>query len=81
MLLGTFGRVLVLAAIVLIAGAGVCPFDRDEAASDGFCLSFLQTTSGLPLTIPLALTGRFFPGPALAYDLYPPDLPAPPPKA
>ena len=81
MLLGTSGRVLVLAAIAVIAGAGLCLFDGNEAASEGFCLSFLQTTSGLPLAIPLALTGRFFPGFAAAYHLYPPDLHAPPPKA
>ncbi len=81
MFLGTFARVAVIAAIALIAGAGLCLFDGDDAASGGACLSFLERASGLPLTITLALTGRFFPEPARAYDLYPPDLPAPPPKA
>lgn len=81
MLLGTVGRVAVLAAIVAIAGAGLCLFDTDDAASEGACLSFLERVSGLLLATPLALTAHTFPGFASAYHLYPPDLPAPPPKA
>ncbi|MBI2074193.1 MAG: hypothetical protein HYT81_14360 [Gemmatimonadetes bacterium] len=81
MRLGTFGRVLALAAIAVLAGVGLCLFDTDDTASGDLCLSSFATTSGLLLAIPLALTGRFLPGFAAVYYCYPPDLPAPPPKA
>lgn len=81
MRLGTWGRVLALAAIAVIAGVGLCLFDADDTTSGNLCLSSFATPSGLLLADPPALTGRFLLAPPAAYRHYPPDLPAPPPKA
>ena len=81
MLLGRFGRVMVLAAVVVIAGLGLCLLDADDFARGGLCPSSFATPGNLlVLGIPLALMGCLVPGFALAYHRYPPDLPAPPPK-
>lgn len=79
--LGTRRQVIVLAAIALIAGLGLCLFDTDDAAAEGACMSALETTSGPSLKMLLPLSGRLPLGSVTAYSVYPPDLPAPPPKA
>lgn len=81
MLPGRFGRVMALAAVVVIAGLGLCLLDADDFARGDLCpSSFVRAGNFLVLGIPLVLMGRFVPGFALAYHRYPPDLPAPPPK-
>ena len=78
---GTFRRLIALAAMVLIAGAGLCLFDGDQSAGGDLCLFLVATTMGLLLAFPLAPTGHLLPAVAKSYRRYPPDLPAPPPKA
>lgn len=73
-------RLIALAAVAVIAGAGLCLFDADHTASADLCLASLTIASGLLLAIQLVLTGRSIPGFAPAYQNYPPDLPAPPPR-
>ena len=72
--------VVVLAAIALIAAAGLCLLDADNTGPD-LCVAFLAITIGLSLTVTLALAGRAVPALTPAYDLSPRDLAAPPPKA
>ncbi len=79
--MGTLGRVMVLALVAVIAGAGLCLFDVDDTAGMDLCTSAFATTIGPLLAMPLAPSGRFLPGLAPAYHLYPPAPPAPPPRA
>jgi hypothetical protein len=81
MLVGTFGRVMVLAAIAVLAGVGLCLFDAADAAGGDLCTSPFTTATPLLLAVPLGPTGTFVAGVAAANRLYSPDLPSPPPKA
>ncbi len=78
---GALGSLVALAAIALIAAVGLCLFDSDDAAGGDLCLSFLATTVGLFPALSLSLMGYPLPALAKTYHRYPPDLPAPPPKA
>ena len=78
---GVIGRAALLVMVVLIAGAGLCFLDADHGSSGDLCVSAVVSAIGLLLTFPLAPTGRLLPARVLAYHLYPPDLPAPPPRA
>jgi hypothetical protein len=77
---GTLPRLIALAAIVLIVGAGLCLFDGDQSAGGDLCLLLVVTTGLLP-AFPLAPTGHLLPALVKSYRRYSPDLPAPPPKA
>jgi len=78
---GTLPRLIALAAMVLIAGAGLCLFDGDQSVGGDLCLFLVGTTMGLLPAFPLALTGHLLPALVKSYRRYPSDLPAPPPKA
>jgi hypothetical protein len=78
---GTLGRVIALAGIAVILAAGLCVFDAGHAAHGDLCLSFLGTAVGLALLFPLAPIAHLAPALAEPCHPYPPDLPAPPPKA
>lgn len=78
---GTFSRVAVLAAIAVIAAAGLCLLDGSDALSEDLCLSFFATTSALLPAMSLALMGRYLPFLRPPYHSLSSDLPAPPPKA
>jgi hypothetical protein len=78
---GALGQLVALVAIALIAAVGLCLLDSDDAVGGDLCLSFLATAVGLFPTLLLSLMGYPLPALAKAYHRYPPDLPAPPPKA
>lgn len=78
---GTLPRLIAVAAMVLIAGAGLCLFDGDQSAGGDLCLFLVATTMSLLPAFPLAPTGHPLPAPVKSYRWYPPDLPAPPPKS
>lgn len=74
---------LVLAAIVLIAGATLCLFDSDDGAAStvDLCLLVIAVV-GMPyLAGPGALSGRLVPLPFAASDLTSFEPVAPPPRA
>ncbi len=77
----TIRKVIALALVAVLVGAGLCLFDTDQAADGDLCTSCIWTASGPVPASPLIATGRIVPGCASAYYLYPPDPPAPPPKA
>lgn len=78
---GLLGRVMVLAAIIVIAVAGFCLLDGDEVGGIDPCGAAVVVTLALPLAVLLPLTGRSLPALARIRPLYAPDLPAPPPRA
>lgn len=78
--LGTLCRVMVVAAIAVVAGVGLCLFDAADTAGGDLCTSPFTTATALLLAIPLGPTGTFVAGLVPAYRLYPPDLPSPPPE-
>ena len=78
---GLPGRLLVLAAIVLIAGVGLCLFHTDAASGLDSCISSWAMTIAPLLVIGLPLTGRSILAPLSARQLSPLDFPAPPPKS
>jgi len=81
MCLGTLGRVMVLVAIAVIAGVGLCLFDAADVPGGDLCASSFTVIIGLLLPMPLAPMGRFLPAPVPAYWFSPSDLPSPPPRA
>ncbi len=78
---GTLDRVLVFAAIALIAAAALCLLDGDGGPGSDLCGAFLVLTATLLLAFPLAPVGRSALAVVRARPLYLPDLAAPPPKA
>ena len=80
-MLKALAPVLVLTSIALIVGVGLCLFDGHDAAGRDLCPSFLAATIGLFAALSLTPMGRLLPAQVTAYHRYPPDLPAPPPKA
>jgi hypothetical protein len=75
------GRLIAIAALVVIAAAGFCVFDTDHRASGDLCISFLAIMMAPLLPFPWGPKGRILPTGAPAYIPYSPELPAPPPKA
>lgn len=75
------GKVIALALVAVLVRAGLCLFDTGQAAGGDLCTSCIWTASGPVPASPLIAAGRIVPVCAAAYYLYPPDLPAPPPKA
>ncbi|MBI3029044.1 MAG: hypothetical protein HYY64_06005 [Candidatus Rokubacteria bacterium] len=78
---GALAQLVVLAAIAMIVGTGLCLLDTDDAARGDLCLSLLATLIVLFPGLSLTPTGHLVPVLAHAYRRYPSDLPAPPPKA
>jgi len=78
---GVLARVLVLAAIAMIAGTGLCLLDSDDAAGSDLCHSVVATAIVLLSGLSLIPTAYLLPASVPAYHHYPSDLPAPPPKA
>lgn len=72
-------RLVVLAAIVMVAAAGLCLLDSDWETTD-LCLLPLMAASGLVMGYPLQFAGDLRPDPATAYRSDPSDLPSPPPE-
>jgi hypothetical protein len=81
MMVGTLGRLMVLAAIVVIAAAGLCLLDGDEVSGIDLCGIAVAGTLALPLAVLLPVTGRALPALAGIRPFYAPDFPPPPPKA
>jgi len=73
-------RLMVLAAIALIVGAGFCLFDSDQAAAD-VCLVVATTVAAPPLPVLLASIDRPVPARVTHNDLASFDPLAPPPRA
>lgn len=78
---GALSPLLAVAAVAIIVSAGLCLLDTDEAAGGDLCILFLGTSLALFMAVSLTPTGHLLPALAKAYNRYPPDLPAPPPKA
>lgn len=81
MAVGTLGRLTALAAVIVIAAAGLCLLDGDEVGGVELCAASVAVALTLPLAFPMPVTGRFLPALATIRPLYRPDLPVPPPKA
>ena len=73
------GRVILLAAIIVIGATGLCLVHTDEGVPD-LCLSLLGVTVGPLLAFLPGLAGSFVPARVAVYNLSPLDRPAPPPK-
>jgi hypothetical protein len=78
---GLPGRLVVLAAIVLIAGAALCLLHADAAAGLDPCISSWATPIAPLLVIGLPFRGRSSLARVSVHQLSPLDLPAPPPKS
>ena len=78
---GILGRVLALAAVVLIAAVGFCLLEVDHGIGGDPCTAALVMSIGLFAAFSLIPIGSLRPAVATAYRFYPGDLPAPPPKA
>ena len=78
---GALAQLVVLAAIAMIVGTGLCLLDTDDAARGDLCLSLLATLIALFPGLSLIPTDYLVPAFVHAYRRYPSDLPAPPPKA
>jgi hypothetical protein len=74
------GRILVLVALALLAGASLCVLDADEGTGLDLCSVMLLPVAGLFLGAPQPLVGRLAP----VQILMPPgaslEHPVPPPR-
>ena len=73
------GRVMLVAAIVVIGATGLCLVHADGGVPD-LCLSLPGVTVGPLIAFLLGLAGPLLPARVAAYHLSPLDRPAPPPK-
>ena len=78
---GRPGRVLVLIAVALLAGASLCVFDTDNGTGVDLCGVVLLPVAALALGAPQPLVGRLAPVeiPARLAALL--ERPVPPPRA
>jgi hypothetical protein len=58
---GIRGRILVLAAVTLLAGASLCILDADDGTGMDLCHVVLLATAGVVLGAPRPLVGRVVP--------------------
>ena len=65
----------------MMLGAGFCLAGMDHITGGDLCISFLMATLQVLLVFALIPTDQLLPSLARIYRRYPPDLPAPPPKA
>jgi hypothetical protein len=77
---GMPGRILVLVAVTLLAGASFCAFDADGTGLD-LCSVVLLPVAGLLLGAPQPLVGRLVPVRIPMHPGAPLERPVPPPRA
>ncbi len=78
---GAVARILVLAAVLAVAGFALCQADADHTGFTDPCITLLATAVGLGWAFSLPLAGYSLPALAHRYHLHSPDLFAPPPEA
>jgi len=77
----TLRMVMVLTAITLIAGIGLCLFDTNDGGQGDLCFSFFAATGSLAAIISVLPAGRVAPAFTPVACSSSSDLPTPPPKA
>jgi hypothetical protein len=75
------GRILVLVAVALLAGASLCVFDADDGTGLDLCGVVLLPVTGLALGAPQPLVGRLVPVQIPGRPANPLEHPVPPPRA
>jgi hypothetical protein len=75
------GRILVLVAVALLAGASLCVFDADEGIGLDLCSMVLLPVAGLVLGAPRPLVGRLAPVEIPMHLGASLERPVPPPRA
>jgi hypothetical protein len=75
------GRILVLVAVALLAGASFCVFDADDGTGLDLCGVMLLPVAGLVLGAPQPLVGRLVPVQISMHPGAPLERPVPPPRA
>ena len=80
MAMSRLGRVVALAAVTLVIGAGLCVFDADDATGLDLCGLLLLPVVGLVVTDP-RLLGLLVPVLIPIHLAEPLDRPVPPPRA
>lgn len=75
------GRILVLVAVTLLAGASLCVFDADDGTGLDLCTVVLLPVAGLVLGAPQPLVGRLVPVQIPMHSGAPLERPVPPPRA
>jgi hypothetical protein len=78
---GVPGRILVLVAVALLAGASLCVFDADDGTGLDLCGVVLLPVAGLALGAPQPLVGRLVPVQIPVRLAAPLEHPVPPPRA
>jgi hypothetical protein len=78
---GTSGRILALAAVVLLAGVSLCVFDTDNGTGLDLCSMVLLPVAVLVLGAPQPLVGRLVPLQTPARPANSLEHPVPPPRA
>lgn len=78
---GLPGRVLVLVAVALLAGASLCVFDADDGTGLDLCGVVLLPVSALVLGAPQPLVGRLVPVQIPVRPVALLECPVPPPRA
>ncbi len=76
----TLKLVMVLTAVTVIAGIGLCLFDTNDAGHGDLCFSLFAATGSLAAIISVLPAGRLAPAltPMVCSSSW--DLPTPPPK-
>jgi len=77
----TLKLVMVLTAITVIAGVGLCLFDTNDAGQGDLCFSFFAASGSLASMISVLPAGRVAPAFTPVACSPSSDLPTPPPKA
>jgi len=77
----TLKLVMVLTAITVITGIGLCLFDTDDTGQGDLCFSLFAATGSLAGVASVLAAGRGVPAftPVASWSSW--DLPTPPPKA
>jgi hypothetical protein len=75
------GRILVLAAVMLLVGASLCVLDADDGTGVDLCHLVLLPVAGLGLGAPQLLVGRLVPVEIPIHPGAALDHPVPPPRA
>jgi hypothetical protein len=78
---GMFGRILALAAVVLLAGVSLCVFDTDNRPGLDLCSIVLLPVAVLGLGAPQPLVGRLVPVQIPTRPANSLERPVPPPRA
>jgi hypothetical protein len=72
---------MVLTAITVIAGIGLCLFDTDDTGRGDLCFSLFAATGSLAAVVSVLAAGRVAPAFTPVACSSSSDLPTPPPKA